>query len=123
MWARVVECMLGCWLLMSPFNFGHPAEASAWWYNDLAVGSAIIILSLISYWGPTSGAHWLLIPIAIWLIGFGRLTSTPPLSAAEQNHIILGLLLAMFAIVPNHASQPPAGWQTAVRRLGPSPPQ
>ncbi|QEG36906.1 SPW repeat protein [Bythopirellula goksoyri] len=113
MWARVVECMLGCWLLMSPFIFGHASDTFVLWSNDLLIGGLVIVLALASYWSPTAWAHWMLIFVGIWLIGFGRLGSTPPLPGAQQNQIILGLLLTMFAIIPNHASHPPRGWQTS----------
>ncbi len=113
MWARVVECMLGCWLLVSPFVFQHGADEAPLWINDLAAGSALIVLSLASYWHKTAWAHWLLLPVGIWLIGFGRLGSTPPLDGGLQNNIMVGMLLSMFAIIPNHASRPPDSWPGA----------
>ena len=112
MWARIVECMLGCWLLMSPFIFAHAEDASALWINDLAAGSALVVLSLASYWRVTAWAHWLLLPIGLWLLAFGRFFETPPLQPALQNAVIVGLLLLMFAIIPNHASMPSRSWRT-----------
>jgi hypothetical protein len=112
MWPRVVECMLGIWLVMSPFIFRHPSDASAMWINDLGVGLALIVLSLASYARWTRWAHWLLIPVAVWLMAFGRFSSSPPLVAGLQNDIIVGLLLALVAIIPNDASRPPVGWVT-----------
>ena len=110
MWSRVVEVMLGCWLLMSPFLFAHPADSTALWVNDLACGTAVMLFGLFSYWHPTRHAHLLSMVVAGWLIafaywhGFGRAT------AAAQNHLILGLLLLMFAVIPNDASRPAADW-------------
>lgn len=111
MWARIVECMLGVWLLMSPFIFHHSGDAPHLWINDLTVGLALMVLSLASYWSKTRGAHWLLLVVAIWLIGFGRLNGTPPLEPALQNNLIVGLLLGMLAIIPNEASLPPVRWR------------
>lgn len=117
MWARVVECMLGVWMLISPFIFRHPADATARWANDLAIGCILIVFSLASYWRPTGWAHWLLIPVGAWMVTFGRLSGTPPLAPALQNEIVVGLLLMMFAIVPNNAAVPHARWQEALHEV------
>lgn len=114
MWPRIVECMIGVWLLMSPFIFGHSPNETALWANDFAVGGALIVLSLASYWRPTAWAHWLIIPIGAWLVGFGRISGTPPLEPALQNAILVGLLVLMFAIIPNEASQPPRAWRQPI---------
>lgn len=116
MWARIVECMLGIWLLMSPFIFHHTDDALGLWINDLAVGCILVVLSLASYWRPTAWAHWLILPVAMWLIGFGRFGSTPPLAGSLQNEIIVGLLLLIFAIIPNHASCPPHEWEPSTSK-------
>jgi len=118
MWARIVECMLGCWLLMSPFIFQHSEKEIALWVNDLSVGIVLIVGSLASYWKRTFWAHWLFLPIGLWLIGFGRFSYSPPLPRGYQNEIITGILLLMFAIVPNEATQPPKSWQNADGRPG-----
>lgn len=111
MWARIVECMLGIWLLLSPFIFQHSRAATAQWTNDLAAGLMLIVLSLASYWKPTAWAHWLLLPMGGWLVGFGRLWSEPPIGPGFQNNILLGLVLLMFAVVPNEAAEPPVAWR------------
>lgn len=117
MWARIVECMLGCWLLMSPFIFGYEfgpdGDAFEMLICDLTIGAALIVLSLASYWNPTRAAHWLLIPMAVGLLAFGRLATEPPLAPGHQNHIIVGLVLLMIAVVPNEASLPPRAWRFA----------
>jgi hypothetical protein len=112
MWARIVECMIGCWLLMSPFIFGHRPERTSLWINDFAVGGLVIVIALSSHWRPTAWAHWLLLPIGAWQFAFGRLSQSPPLLPALQNEIIVGLLLIMFAIVPNEATMPPPAWRS-----------
>jgi hypothetical protein len=96
---------------MSPFIFGHPPSDTALWVNDLAAGGLVIVLSLASYWRPTGWAHLLLLLVGAWLIGFGRFQETPPLAPALQNDIVVGLLLFMFAIVPNEASLAPRAWR------------
>ena len=110
MWARVIEAMLGVWLIISPFVFRHPSDATALWTSDLVSGSAVITLALLSYWEPTRHAHVLLLVVATWLIGFGRFWSATPLPPGQQNDIVIGLLLLMFAIIPNQATLPPRAW-------------
>ena len=112
MWARIAECMLGCWMLLSPFIFGHPSLQRELWINDLAVGATLVILSLASYWKPTSWAHLLLIPVGIWLVTFGRFLQAMPLEPAAQNQVVVGSILLMFAIIPNDASLPPKTWHS-----------
>lgn len=49
MWSRVVEAMLGCWLLVSPFVFRHPFSEPQLWIVDLIAGLAVITCGLLSY--------------------------------------------------------------------------
>lgn len=111
MWARVSECMIGCWLLMSPFIFHHAKGAWQLWVNDLTAGIVIIVLALASYWRPLRHSHLAILLAAGWLVGFGRFYASPPLSPALQNDVLVGLLLMLFAIVPNNASEPPESWR------------
>jgi len=110
MWARDVECMLGVWLLLSPFVFGHDPDATGLWASDLICAALVSTFALLSYGKPTQHAHLLTLLVALWLIGFGRFGAASPLPAGMQNNIVVGLLLLMFAIVPNHASRPPRRW-------------
>lgn len=110
MWSRVVEFMLACWLAASSFIFRYADDFVALRISDFACATAIATLALISYWRPTRHAHLLILPIALWLIGFGRFGVPAPLPAGLQNSMVVGILLLMFAIVPNAASQPPRSW-------------
>jgi hypothetical protein len=114
MWSRVVEIMLGCWLLVAPFVFQHSAEHVGWWITDLAAGSAVIMFGLLSHARPTRHAHLLTLIVACGLIGYAFSqalgSAGPHVSPAQQNEVILGFLLLMFALVPNEASQPPESW-------------
>lgn len=111
MWSRVIEAMLGVWLSLSPFIFQHPDEKLWLWVHDMLLAMVITTLPILSYWHPLRRAHWALIPISLWLIAVGFLAAPHPTPPALQNHIMLGLLLLMFAVIPNHASQPPLAWQ------------
>jgi hypothetical protein len=110
MWARVTEALLGCWLLASPFVFRHAGDVPALWWNDFLCGFLVLLFSLVSYSRRFRYAHLLTALAGCWLYGFGYFSSYPPAPAA-QNHMVTGILLAMLAIIPNHASTPPAGWR------------
>jgi hypothetical protein len=111
MWARVIEVMLGCWLAVSPFIFRHDTDDRLLWLNDLFSATAVTLLALVSFWSRLRFAHVANIAIALWLIAFGFWVSSYPTPPALQNDIVVGLLLLMFAIVPNEASRPPRPWR------------
>lgn len=115
MWARVVEVMLGCWLAVSPFIFRHGGQTHLW-INDLGCAALAIGLALVSFFRPLRYAHLGSAAVAMWLVGFGYFGAGSPPSPAAQNDILTGLLLLMFAIVPNEASQPPTPWKRVRER-------
>jgi len=108
MWARHVELALGLWLLAGPLVFEHATIGL--WIHDVAAGALVAAIALASQRRPRGMLHLLALPIAAWLVAAGWWStwqaggSSPPIF---QNRIVVGLLLAMFAIVPNHASRPP----------------
>lgn len=116
MWARVVEFMLGCWLAVSPFIFAHPSGSSMLWATDWIAACLVIAFALLSYWHPLRHAHLLTAIVACGLVAIGRFSTPVPLSPGLQNEIVVGLLLLMFAVVPNHASRPPEAWYAKERR-------
>ena len=111
MWARHFEVALGIWLALSPFVFAHPAEATFLWSNDLACAALVVLLGLTSYARRLRAAHLLELLVALWLVGAGWLAARDGATSASQNHVVCGLLLGMFAIVPNDAADPPRGWR------------
>jgi hypothetical protein len=121
MWGRVVECMLGIWLVLSPFIFGHYPQDQPLWRNDFAGGAAIVLFALLSFWRVLRHAHLLNLLVAAWLIGFGYVYGGYPASPGAQNDILLGLVLLLFAIIPNEANQPPRPWRHYYQQQAQSP--
>lgn len=123
MWARDMELAIGLWLAMSPFVFGHPGADTALWANDLACAALVAVLAVSTYWRPMRRAHLAELAVAAWLVGWGWSTAYQSAGAAppaSQNHVVVGLLLGMLAIVPSRASEPPAAWRgTRVARRAP----
>lgn len=109
-----MELALGLWLLVSPFVFGHDPSRLRLWLNDLTCGSLLIVLPLLAQWRPLRHAHLLLLPLAAWLVASGwwlTLGSSLHPDPAYQNWILVGLMVAMFAVVPSEASTPPGPWR------------
>lgn len=103
--------MLGFWLIASRFVFRHDAAAEgSFLTNDLLCGFAVMILGFMSFWQKTFVAHFLILAVALWLIAYGYAAGYPSPPAA-QNQIVTGLLLAMFAIIPNDIDEPPDAWK------------
>lgn len=113
MWARVVEFMLGCWLLCSPFIFPaqHRADGPHWLY-DFAAGGLVITLSLLAFLEQFRFAHLGTLALSLMMILGPRILLAPEISPAGQNFMMIGFLLLMFAIVPSQAAQPPRAWQS-----------
>jgi len=114
-WARHMELALGAWLLVSPFVLRHTAERTFLWAHDLAVGALVVGVALACHWRPLERAHLVLLGVAAWLIGLGwwRTWQSDGIhpDAAFQNWLLVGLMLAMFAVVPSDASRPPRPWR------------
>jgi hypothetical protein len=114
MWARHLELSLGLWLAVSPFVFRFDAGAIALWWIDLGCAALIVVLSLLTYWQRARYAHLAGLAIAAGLVGHGWWSALAAPTPAAQNHVLVGLLLGMLALVPSHASRPPAPWRDAV---------
>lgn len=108
--------MLGCWLLVSPWIFGHYPQQQAFVINDFACAVAVMAFGFLSFWRPLRHIHLLTILVAGWMIAFAYLNRAEPVPPPLQNNVLTALLLMMFAVLPNHASQPPEAWQTARRK-------
>jgi hypothetical protein len=114
MWPRIVEIVIGLWVAASPLVFGHDPNHRLLWANDLVCGLAIISLAVVSFWQPLRRAHLGQLLVAGWMIGVGFFAAPPPTPVALQNEILVGMVLAMFAIIPSEANQPPRSWREFV---------
>lgn len=110
MWPRIVETMLALWLAISPFVFGYGEGALAWWIVDFSVATVVVTASLLSYWPRARYAHLGTLAAALFLAGYGYFAGGQPSPPPQQNHLIVGLLLAMIAIIPSRNDEPPPKW-------------
>jgi hypothetical protein len=113
MWARVVEVMLGGWLLISPFVFRDTPGLERYVVNDVISGGFAILFALLCFWPRTSRAHLATLVLGAWLASYGYFLAPRPGPPAAQNNIVVGLMLIVFAIVPTDAARPPGPWRKA----------
>ncbi len=110
MWGRWCEILCGVWLIASPWVFQPESQIDATLVNDVTSGVFIIVLALLSWVPRLRHAHLGNIAVALWLMGFAYFASPYPSPLALQNEIFTGLLLLMFALIPNRADIPPLTW-------------
>ena len=108
-----MELSLGLWLMASPLVFAH---GPAWlWAHDLGLAALLVTAALLSHWWPLRRVHLVLVGAAAWLVAAGWWGTwraggvNPP--GVYQNWILVGMTLAMLAIVPSHATRPPDPWR------------
>lgn len=112
-WPRVLEIVVGCWLIMSPFIFGHYPAHAQFWVNDMICGALVIVISTMSISRRFFRLYLVNLVIALWIILYAYFQIPPPQHAPAwlQNDLIAGLILGMIAIVPSDTSRPPREWQ------------
>ncbi len=110
MWPRAIEAMLGLWLLVSPFVFGHVGDTTLL-VVDLAFGLGVFCVSCLAFWGPAHRAHLVTLAAGLALAAVGYFGHGHPSPPGYQNLILVGLTLALFAIIPSEATQPPRSWR------------
>jgi hypothetical protein len=100
----------GAWLIASPWILDH--QPGSWFVvNDIVSGIAVILLAVLSFFLPTRWAHIAIGVVALWLWGSAYFLEQRPGPPAAQNERTIGVLLLMFCLLPNQASQPPAPWR------------
>jgi hypothetical protein len=102
--------MLGFWLMASPFLFRQADGSAGFRWIDLLCGFAVLVMSLASFSERFRWAHLVTAALGCGLYALGYFSATPQAGPA-QNQMVVGLLLAMLAIIPNEASLPPRGWR------------
>lgn len=111
MWARWCEILIALWLAVSPWIFAG-SWVSPWphYADDFAI-AAVFLAAIASHFRPARHAHLLSAAVATWLILVAWFQADDSATAAQQSRFLTGLLLLMFAILPNHASTPPPAWK------------
>lgn len=109
MWPRIVEVMLGLWLVLSPLTFRLGAGDRALIVNHVFYGAAAVVASLIAIRVPFM--HAVIVAIGLWLLGYGYAAHGYLSIPGCQNLMIVGALLCVLGIIPTDCLEPPRSWR------------
>ncbi len=112
MWARVGELVVAAWLAVAAFVFAMPDAVDATVVPLLGAGLVVVEFAASRRWRY---AHLATLLVAVGLMAWGWSRFPRPGPPAAQSAILSGLMLALFAIVPNEAMRPPVAWRPHVR--------
>jgi hypothetical protein len=93
MWPRVIEGMLGCWMLATPLVFRGTTAIDDFTTSALVSGAVVIVMALLSFWEPTRVARFVTLGVSLWLALHGYFAAERPGPPAAQNEIMIGLTL------------------------------
>jgi hypothetical protein len=110
MWPRISEFIMGIWLIACPFLMGHTGDPVNLWMRDSFLGAGICLCAILSSFRRFRHVR-LATGLLSLLLTLNAFVGSSFGSAAIQNHILLGLTLLMFAIIPNHPNLPPESWR------------
>lgn len=112
MWARLLEMVLGLWLVASTAVFADPGHGVV--VLNLVLGALVVLLAGLSFLPKLRSAHAGSVAVAVLLAAWGWASFPRPGPAAAQNQILTALLLGLVAFVPSQAGEPPPAWREYV---------
>lgn len=94
MWARIINAILGVWLMAAPavLGYGEPARTS-----DRIAGPIAAAVAVIAIWEVTRPLRWVNLVIGLWLLAAPWVLAYYDIFAAALNSSAVGLLLILFA--------------------------
>jgi len=109
MWPRIVEMMLGLWLVFSPLIFRLGPEDTALRIIDLACGAAVAALSLAAI--RVRLLRIAILVIGVWLLGYGYVAGWHPSPPGYKNLMVVGALVAVLSLIPTDCLTPTRSWR------------
>jgi hypothetical protein len=109
MWPRIVEVMLGLWLVLSPLIFRLGSGDLALIVNHLVYGTALVIAALIAL--SVRFLRVVTIAIGLWLIGYGYVAGGYPPASGYLNLIVIGILIGALGLIPTDCLEPTQSWR------------
>ena len=95
-WQDWVSLVLGAFLAASPWGMGYSHVDFATW-NAVAVGLAIVIVSITDIDWPSSWEEWLNLALGIWLIVSPLAMGFESQPGAAWSAVVVGILVTVFA--------------------------
>ena len=109
MWPRIVEVMLGLWLVLGPLIFRPESSDLALIVNHLVYGTATVVAALIAI--RVRFLRVVTIAIGLWLIGYGYVAGGYPAAPGYLNLIVTGVLVSALGLIPTDCLQPTQSWR------------
>ncbi len=109
MWPRIVEVMLGLWLVLSPLIFRLGPGDLALTVNHLVYGTATVVAALIAL--RLRFLRVVTIAIGLWLIGYGYVAGGYPPPPGYLNLVVIGVLIGALGLIPTDCLQPTQSWR------------
>jgi len=109
MWPRIVEVMLGLWLVLSPLIFRLGPGDGALIANHIVYGAITVVASLIALRVPF--LRVVTVAIGLWLIGYGYGAGGYPAAPGYQNLMIVGALICALGLIPTDCLKPTRSWR------------
>jgi hypothetical protein len=109
MWPRIVELMLGLWLVLSPLIFRLEPGDLALTVNHLVYGTATVVAALIAI--RVRFLRVVTIAIGLWLIGYGYVAGGYPPMPGYLNLIVIGVLICALGLIPTDCLVPTQSWR------------
>jgi hypothetical protein len=96
LWANLITIALGVWLVTSPGAFGY--QSAAMTASDIASGTAVILLGVLSLAPRRFWASWVIALIGVWVL-FAPLVFWAPDAATFTNALLTGSLLILLSVL------------------------
>lgn len=109
MWPRIVEVMLGLWLVLSPLIFRLETRELALIANHLVYGAALVIAALLAL--RVRFLRVVTVAIGLWLIGYGYGAGGYPPAPGYLNLIVTGVLVGALGLIPTDCLEPTQSWR------------
>lgn len=107
MWPRICEALIALWLLASPWVMrGTKTDNLVAWVAAVLM----LVFSLAALAERFRRAYFGTLIVSLAIAAYPFLYQ-PPASPMKQNILIVGLVVAMFAIMPPDAMRPPREWR------------
>ncbi|MFZ0388852.1 MAG: SPW repeat protein [Calditrichia bacterium] len=100
MWARILNALIGVWLMASPAVLGFTGSTRI---NNLIIGPLAASMAIIAIWETTRGLRWVNVVfggwmlLAPWILGYGDWI-------ARGNSLLAGVLLIIFGLIKGEVS-------------------
>jgi uncharacterized membrane protein len=98
MWRDFLNITLGVWLLVSPATLGYREPAMVW--SDLASGSLIVLLGILTLSPRFDLARWALCFVGLWLLSAPLVFWASDAGAYANDTLIGALVIAFSVLIP-----------------------